>query len=221
MADKILTAHQHEFLEFVKKQPTLIEQFYFTGGTCLSEYYLHHRFSEDLDFFSENEIDPQAITILLHTNKSILGYKKMDFQQSFNRNLFFLIFSKKQQLKIEFTYFPFERIDSSKSKNGLSIDSMQDIAVNKLFTIYQKPRGRDFYDLFAMYRKTPWNLRTLMKLARIKFDTNIDPLQLGRNLIQVEELKDDPLVINQKYQYKEVATFFNKISRSLKSEVIG
>jgi len=26
-----------------------------SGGTALSEFYLHHRFSEDLDFFSEKE----------------------------------------------------------------------------------------------------------------------------------------------------------------------
>jgi len=72
---------------------------------------LHHRFSEDLDFFSEEEIDSQAITILLHTHKSSLGYVKLDFQQSFNRNLFFLSYPKGVQLKVEFTYFPFERIE--------------------------------------------------------------------------------------------------------------
>ena len=220
MASTVLTLHQREFLEFVKKQPALIGQFYFTGGTCLSKYYLHHRFSEDLDFFSENEIDPQSLTVLLHIYKSTLGYTKIDFQQAFNRNLFFLTFGKDQQLKVEFTYFPFERIDSSQLKDGLPIDSLQDIMVNKLFTIYQKPRGRDFYDLFAMYQKSPWDLKNLMQLARIKFDTHIDPLQLGRNLMQVKELKDDPLVINQKYSYTEVATFIKTVSQSLKSEVI-
>ena len=220
MAETILTFHQRQFLEFVKKQPLLIEQFYFTGGTCLSEYYLHHRFSEDLDFFSENEIDPQSLTVLLHTHKSTLGYTKLDFQQVFNRNLFFLTFGKNQQLKVEFTYFPFERIDSSQLKDGLPIDSMQDIAVNKLFTIYQKPRGRDFYDLFAMYQKSPWDLKNLMQLARIKFDTSIDPLQLGRNLMQAEELKDDPLITDQLYKYTDVTSFFRTVSQSLKDEVL-
>lgn len=221
MANTTLTPEQHTFLEFVKKQPALIAQFYFTGGTCLSEYYLHHRFSEDLDFFSEEEVDSQAITILLHTHKTTLGYVKLDFQQSFNRNLFFLSYSGGAQLKVEFTYFPFERIDSSQLKDGLPIDSLQDIAVNKLFTIYQKPRGRDFYDLFAMHKKLAWDLKELMKLARIKFDTPIDPLQLGRNLMQAEELKDDPLVTDQLYKYTDVTSFFRTVSKSLKSEVMS
>jgi len=38
--------------------------------------------------------------------------------------------------------------------------------------------------------------------------------------MQVKELKDDPLVINQKYPYTKVATFFDTIFQSLKSEVI-
>jgi len=155
MANTILTTYQSKFLDFVKKEPILTNLFYFTGGTCLSGYYLHHRFSEDLNFFPNKEIDPQSIIILFHTNKSKLGYKKLDFQQSFNRNLFFFYFEKDQQLKVEFTYFPFERIDTSNQKDTLSIDSLEDILVNKLFTIYQKPRGRDFYDLYAIQQKSP------------------------------------------------------------------
>lgn len=125
-----------------------------------------------------------------------------------------------KMVKVEFTYFPFERIDHSQLKDGLPIDSMQDIAVNKLFTIYQKPRGRDFYDLFAMHKKLAWDLKELMKLARIKFDTTIDPLQLGRNLMQAEELKDDPLVTDQLYKYTDVTSFFRTVSQSLKEEVL-
>ena len=221
MADSILTTQQYAFLNFVRQQNILTTNFYFTGGTCLAEYYLHHRISEDLDFFSERDIDLQALSILFKRNQPVLGYTKLDFQQAFNRNLFFLSYSHASQLKIEFTYFPFTRIDSSCVIEGLPIDSLPDIAVNKLFTLYQKPRGRDFYDLYAMHKKSAWDLKKLMELTRIKFDTYIDPLQLGRNMMQVELLKDDPLVVNQKYHYAEVISFFNTVAQSLKPEVIS
>lgn len=42
------------FDEFSKNK-SLRKQFYFTGGTALSAFYLHHRESEDLDFFSERD----------------------------------------------------------------------------------------------------------------------------------------------------------------------
>ena len=49
---------------------------------------------------------------------------------------------------MEFTYFPFERIEKKEKIGNLYIDSLLDIAVNKVFTIYQKPRARDFIDLY-------------------------------------------------------------------------
>jgi len=33
------------------------------------------------------------------------------------------------------------------------VDSMLDIAVNKIFTIYQKARARDFIDLYFIYQQ--------------------------------------------------------------------
>jgi len=32
----------------------VLSSFYLTGGTALGRFYLNHRFSEDLDFFSNN-----------------------------------------------------------------------------------------------------------------------------------------------------------------------
>jgi hypothetical protein len=40
-----------------------LPDFYLTGGTALAEFYLQHRLSEDLDFFSEQEVESQAIAV--------------------------------------------------------------------------------------------------------------------------------------------------------------
>lgn len=221
MAKSILTIQQRDFLSFFKNELYLTSTFYLSGGTCLAEYYLQHRYSEDLDFFSENEFELQSLTAILKSHKSILGYKSMDFQQSFNRNLFFLKYSGDDQLKIEFTYFPFSRVESTNVKDDIQIDSLQDIAINKLFTVYQKPRGRDFYDLYAINQKSELDLKSLMKLVRIKFDTNIDPLQLGRNFMQVDVLMDDPIVVDQKYKDKEIVSFIHKLGNSLGDEILS
>lgn len=50
---KILTALQSNFLrEFFDRT----QEFYLTGGTALSAFYLQHRLSEDLDFFTNNDV---------------------------------------------------------------------------------------------------------------------------------------------------------------------
>lgn len=195
MAKSYLDKNQKVFLDFFSQEKKLADKFYFTGGTALSEHYLHHRRSIDLDFFFENEFSPQDITPYIKKSKQIVGFKKFDFQESFNRNIYQLLFDKGVFLKVEFAYFPFPHIEKPKLIKGIKVDSLLDIAVNKVFTISQKPRGRDFFDLYYILKKKKWSLDDLLKKARLKFDWHVDPIQLGSNLVQVKKMKDDPLMV--------------------------
>ncbi|MBI5729257.1 MAG: nucleotidyl transferase AbiEii/AbiGii toxin family protein [Candidatus Magasanikbacteria bacterium] len=49
----MLSKNQRRLLKVIGDSRTICQYFYLTGGTALAEYYLHHRYSEDLDFFSE------------------------------------------------------------------------------------------------------------------------------------------------------------------------
>lgn len=189
----ILSDNQTKILDAISRDPVICGFFYLSGGTALAEYYLQHRLSEDLDFFSEEEFDPFVVSVFFKKHQKKLGIIKIDFQQSFNRNLFFLKLED-DIIKTEFTYYPFTRIESEKKINHLKIDSLIDLAVNKLFTIYQNPRSRDFIDLFFIINKTGWSIADLTKKAKIKFDFHIDPLQLGSKFIMVDELKDFPFM---------------------------
>lgn len=212
----IVTPQQEKFLKFIASQAFLIKNFYFTGGTALSKFYLQHRFSEDLDFFSEKEYTPEKISPFIYKAKKSLGFKKFDYQQSFNRNIFHLIFSSKKFLKLEFTYFPFPQIEKPKKKDGVFVDSLIDIAVNKVFTIAQKPRGRDFFDLYFIFSKNKnLDIFNLLKKARIKFDWHIDWLQFGSQLLKVKELKDDSIVQIRSFKHQEIINFFLDLSKKV------
>jgi len=190
----ILSPKQQKLLTLLSQNKTICKKFYLTGGTALAEFYLSHRLSEDLDFFSEEEFDPQSISIILKSMQKKGDIKTFDYEQSFNRNIYFLK-TPKETIKSEFTYFPFTRIEKKQKFGNLSVDSLLDIAVNKIFTIYQKPRSRDFIDLYFIIQKTSWTLDKLVKLARAKFDWHIDPIQLGSQLLKAQELKDYPRMI--------------------------
>lgn len=219
MAKTILSANQIKILESISDDKILCRSFYLTGGTALAEYYLKHRLSEDLDFFSEEEFNPQAISVFFAKNKKALGIKKVDFQQSFNRNLFFL-YLKNDIIKTEFTYFPFPRIEKKVKENKLFIDSLTDIAVNKLFTIYQKPRSRDFIDLYLILKKTGWQIEDLVKKAKIKFDWHIDYLQLGSQFLLAKEVKDFPHM-TVKLENKTWQKFFTEQARRFNSKILS
>lgn len=215
MIKSLLSLNQNKFLKFFASRPEFTKEYYFGGGSALSEYYLHHRKSEDLDFFSLTDVNPILIFPYIKRVKSIIKYQTFDFQTAFNRNIFHLSFSDKKSLKLEFTYFPFEQIEKPKVINGLRVDSLIDIAVNKVFTIAQNPRGRDYFDLYFILKNKPdWTMVMLLKKAKIKFDWHVDTIQLGSQLIRVNELMDDP-ILSKKISKSVIVNFINKEANQL------
>ena len=60
----ILSPLQKRFLDLVVAEPTLVRDYYWTGGTVLSEFYLQHRDSEDIDLFTEKKVNHQCLHVL-------------------------------------------------------------------------------------------------------------------------------------------------------------
>lgn len=93
----------------------MIKNFYLTGGTALTEFYLKHRFSEDLDFFSEKkEIDPKLVEAFLRKISLSLKIKGIKRSQFLGLFTYFLIYRNKKSLKVDFNYYPFPRIEKGK-----------------------------------------------------------------------------------------------------------
>jgi predicted nucleotidyltransferase component of viral defense system len=216
MAGTILTSAQREILDLLSKDSSFIKYFYLTGGTALSEYYLHHRLSEDLDFFSFEEIDKIWLTTISSTIAGKIKAKK-DIQESFNRNLVFFKTSE-VVVKTEFTYFPMQQINKPEVIESIPVDSEIDIAVNKFFTIYQKPSARHFIDLYLLIERSGYSWEQIRKLARVKFDTDIDPIQLGSQLIKAKDISDMPKML-VKLNESEWRNYFLEKAKELKTEL--
>lgn len=102
MKKKILTKFQKDVLKIIGKSEFFSKKFYWGGGTALAYYYLEHRLSEKLDFFSE---DLFAKEILLKEFNN-LGLKKVGFFEDLNRQRF-IVKNGKKNLQAEFVYFSF------------------------------------------------------------------------------------------------------------------
>lgn len=192
--------------------------FYFTGGTPLAAFYLRHRYSEDLDFFSETEVDVMPLDVFFKRLKQKLAFISVDFQQNMNRNLFFLNFKDGEVVKLEFTFFPFPRISKGPKEFGLEVDSVEDIAVNKLFTIYQRMKARDYIDLYCICEKYHFTVRDLIAKARLKFDWHIDPVQLATQFIKSGQADDLPRMIAS-VKENQWRGFFEAEAKKLKPEI--
>lgn len=216
--EKILDLKQEKTLELFAKEDYLRKRFYFTGGTALSAFYLFHRLSEDLDFFSEQEVHLPSIERFIGKIKQKLGLVKIDYKKYLGLHSFYLFFSKDDFLKIDFNYYPFPRIEKGIIYKNISVDSLFDIAVNKTHTIAMKARARDFIDIYFIIKKEGWSFDNLLMQAKAKFDWHIDRVQLGNQLLKANEAKDFPRMIKP-INHKEWQNFFIAEAKKLKSQI--
>lgn len=222
MEQDILTPTQKILLGEISQYPPLTNRFYLTGGTALATFYLHHRISEDLDFFSEEEFDTTHITLFLKKNKEKIDFQKIDLQRKPNRFIYFLHF-KKEKLKVDFAFYPYPRIraDLGKKLGPLEIDSVFDIATNKVFTLFQNPRLRDYIDLFFIFKESPdFSLEDLVAYSRNKFDFVVDSKELAKNFLKILDLDqaDFPRMLVP-FERKDMEDFFLELAKSLKREI--
>jgi len=161
---KILTSDQKTFLhEFTKSE--LRDVFRLTGGTALSAFYLEHRLSEDLDFFSSENV---PMTVIEKFLKSIDGITGVSLSKIFDRNIFSLKIRDNRFLKVEFTSYQLKNIEECAIIDNLRIDSFLDITVNKLCAIADRSDAKDYIDVYCALKNSELSLKELMDLAEKK-----------------------------------------------------
>jgi predicted nucleotidyltransferase component of viral defense system len=205
----ILTKEQKTLLDVITKNPYFSSRFYFTGGTALSECYLHHRFSDDLDFFSEKEIDQQVILSLITKWGKQYGFRiESRFVEVVYR--FHFSFAEGKNYMVDFAYYPYQPIEKSTKKYGqMNINSLRDIATNKLFTINQRTDAKDFVDLFFLLRNH-YSLWDLVYSIEAKFkNTDFDLLLLAQDLLKVDDFTALPRMIKP-LSLEVLKKFFHK-----------
>lgn len=215
----ILTKDQKTFLDFISQQPSITKRFYLTGGTALAGFYLRHRYSEDLDFFSEELVDPLEVETFLKDARRALKFKPQIVRQTYNRNVYELQYPSGRILKVEFNYYPFPRIEAAKKFGKLSVDSVYDIAVNKAHTILQHPRARDYVDIYFIIRQYQYPFNQLVKDSRNKFDWQVDSVQLARNLQKIDTVADWPRMVKPLNKTK-LKQFFHDLAMSLEDKIL-
>jgi len=219
MASSILTPFQKKVFDVFSHFSGNFSNFYLTGGTALSDFYLHHRYSEDFDFFCESEFSAVSVkTYIRKLREHIPEISGVEYRLVFELHTC-LLTHPDGILKVDFNYYPFPRIERGKKYGKLSIDSLLDIAVNKMQTIATKPRSRDFIDLYLIHKTQGWSMDYLVKKARIKFDWYVDPLHLASRYLLAGQLKDYPRMLID-LQEKEWQEFFLAEAQKLKPAIL-
>lgn len=211
-----LTPKQQIIFDEIEKSDFIRRNFYFTGGTALSSIYLHHRLSEDLDFFSPEKFDTLVILNLI-TEWSKKHRFKVTSQENEVVRIFLLEFPDKEKLKVDFGYYPYKRLEKGQLVGSIEADSLLDIATNKLQTIHQRSDVKDFVDLFFLLRKfTVWDL---MEGVRVKFRMELDPYTVAADYLKIEQFEDLPRMLVP-LSLKDLQDFFKEKAKELGMSVV-
>lgn len=213
-----LTPRQKQLLELTIQEPYITKTFYLTGGTALASWYLHHRESYDLDFFSPQPFDYNKIRQYYYNAQDTLN-ATITFEEDFGFLKIFLRYPDNERLKADFGNYTSIRINKGTLWKGLEIDSLEDIATNKLHTISEGPRTRDYIDLYYIQKKHPFSLAQLTQNAHTKFREAIDPLKLAKNFLKVVEYTDYPNMLIP-FDKKKMYAFYEDLARSLRPYIL-
>lgn len=214
MEQAILTEKQRKAIEIINQEPNLAD-FYLSGGTALAAYYLRHRFSDDLDFFIFNEPDGIFLSGFAEKLKHELGADSVLFEKLYDRNQFFYKFNH-EELKVEFTKYPFAQLEHFTEYNGIKIDSLRDIAANKLMAMLDRFDPKDFVDLFFLLEQ--FSLDSIRRDTESKFGIRIDDIFLGGELAKARRIEALPRMIKD-LSLEELKSFFADQAEKLKPSI--
>ena len=187
----IITPDQQFVLDQIIKNKYISKFFYFTGGTALAEYYLQHRYSDDIDLFSYEKLDDKSIFAFI----TKLSKDRYTLESRLNDVVYSFFLKNKQGdvLKVDFGNYPYRCVEKSTNVNGVRVDSLLDIAVNKLLTVSQRTGVKDFVDLYFLLQSH--SLYDLMEGVKIKFGVKIEPFLLSSDFLKIDSFTFLPRMI--------------------------
>lgn len=189
-------------------------QFYLTGGTALAYFYLNHRRSNDLDFFTTIE---ETIIPFSYRLEEYLKSKGLIVQRQRGLHSFVEVLAEHNKettivhLALE-SSFRFEPTKEFAQAPKLKIDSLTDIAYNKILALFGRATLRDFIDIYFLVKKAGFTEEELMNKAKMK-DPGFDLYWFGVSLERINNFKDDSaemLLLLEKINFNELKIFFNK-----------
>jgi len=147
-------------------------EFYLTGGTCLSRFYQEKRYSDDLDFFTNNSsrygFAVKNIKTALQKNFDLTV--KVE-SKSFTR------FKINGLLQIDFVNDIAARYKSVKVlENNYIIDNVENILSNKLTAVIGRDSPKDIFDLYLISKFYTFSWGDILNSAHEKAGFNNEDL---------------------------------------------
>lgn len=187
--------------------------FYLTGGTALSRFYLHHRYSEDLDLFVNRDEKFSELTGAI-TEKLRKEFQVVRIQLSDTDFVRVFVSENDTELKMEFINDVEYHFHEIQNKGGVTLDSWQNILSNKI-TALSRNATKDYADILFLSLNYAFNWADFYDAARLK-DTWVNEITSARMIhdFDVQRLSDIRW-INEKTDISEFKDHFHIIAKDI------
>lgn len=167
---------QDEVLKMVERAQV---DFYLTGATALSRCDLHHRYSDDLDFFVNDHprFKEQSNKIVSLINQSQWDCTVSTASESFVRILLQHVDDPAVELKIDLVNdVPYRYGDTVNAKIFSRVDNWRNILSNKLCAL-SRMEAKDIADILFISKRYEFSWEELFPEAREK-DLWVEPIEV-------------------------------------------
>lgn len=159
---KILYTLQDKVLDAVFQAE---QEFYLTGGTCLNRFYFEKRYSDDLDFFTNqsHRYSFAIRNIREALNKSFASIFIETESKSFTR----LVING--LLQVDFVNDVDYRYKEPLLHQGkYLIDNVENILSNKLTAVIGRDNPKDIFDIYLIWKFYKFDWQVILKAAHQK-----------------------------------------------------
>ena len=189
--------------------------FYLTGGTALNRFYKEVRYSEDLDFFTNDndsfQYDIETVLELLQKEAFLfeIDTKFRDFYKIF-------VVNNSLKLKIDFVNDRVKHIGKPIRKDKILLDNLENIYANKLTALLSRDEAKDVVDIWLLDRFYGFDILKIIKDAKKKMFFMSEDL-IYRLKTFPKELLEKVDFVDKKYKdeflltYDEMCIKFEKI----------
>ena len=179
------------------------KDYFLVGGTALA-LQLGHRKSDDIDLFTQKELQIPEIAKYLkqhHSGKyQILNSQTMIYQVMID------------EIKVDFVHHPFELVEPAFHESQITYLGKKDIAAMKLHAIEASgSRAKDFVDIFFLLKEM--SLKDIFECYRKKYSTD-NIFNAKRSLIFFDDVPEE--------SWKEVRLTSQKATANMvKKAIVG
>ncbi|MBC8358461.1 MAG: nucleotidyl transferase AbiEii/AbiGii toxin family protein [Candidatus Aminicenantes bacterium] len=155
-----------EILTQILESKILPQESYLAGGTALY-FYLHHRLSIDLDFFTSKSFKSESLAFKMRER-----FDRVDVEIMEKESL--ILFLSEDKIKFSLFHFPYKLLSDivlfKVSKEiTCPLVSFEDIEAMKAVALTQRGSARDFVDLFYLLQQTKHTFENISVFVQKKY----------------------------------------------------